>query len=57
MYTSRYRLLAIGTLVLVLTLLIARLTSRTQLRPIRSLSDQAGELARGKRPAIEPLDH
>lgn len=57
MYDERYRLLAIGAVIIALTLLIARVTSRTLLRPIRSLSNQARELARGKRPLIEPLDH
>jgi signal transduction histidine kinase len=56
MYGSRYRLLAIGVLILGLTLVIAALTSRTLLRPIRALSEQARDLAEGRRSAIEPLD-
>jgi signal transduction histidine kinase len=57
MYGSRYRLLAIGALIVGLTLLIAWITSRTLLRPIRALSKQARDLAEGRRSTIEPLDH
>ena len=39
-----------------LTLVIAALTSRTLLRPIQALSEQARDLAEGRRSAIEPLD-
>lgn len=56
MYGSLYRLLAIGALILGLTLVIAALTSRTLLRPIRALSEQARDLAEGRRNAIEPLE-
>ncbi|HUS54760.1 MAG TPA: ATP-binding protein [Thermohalobaculum sp.] len=57
LYGSLYRLLAIGALILGLTLLIAWITSRTLLRPIRALSEQARDLAEGRRSMIEPLDH
>lgn len=57
MYNSRYRLTAIGAMIVALTVLIAWLTSRTLLQPIRSLSGQARDLAEGKRRTIEPLDH
>jgi signal transduction histidine kinase len=56
LYGSLDRLLAIGALIVGLTVLIAALTSRTLLRPIRALSEQARDLAEGRRRTIEPLD-
>ena len=56
MYSSRYRLLAISALVVALAILIAWITSRTLLLPIRALSRQADDLARGRRRTIGPLE-
>ncbi len=55
MYAARYRLIVIGGLVLALTVFLAWLTSRTLLRPIRSLSQQAQQFARTRDVRIEPL--
>jgi signal transduction histidine kinase len=57
LWGSRYRLGAIGALIAGLTLLIAWVTSRSLVRPIRRLSAQAREFSDGRRRAIEPLAH
>ncbi|HSF96499.1 MAG TPA: ATP-binding protein [Thermohalobaculum sp.] len=57
LWGSRYRLGAIGAFIAGLTLLIAWVTTRTLVKPIRRLSAQARELSEGRRRAIEPLDH
>lgn len=55
MYAARYRLIAIGGLLLGLTILFGWMTSRALLRPIRALSHQARQFGLTRDSKIAPL--
>ena len=55
MYAARFGLITIGGLILALTIFFAFMTSRTLLRPIRALSQQAQQFASTRNPRIAPL--
>ncbi len=57
LYASRERAIALGLAILTLTLLLAWITSRTLLRPIYGLSEQARALAETKSGVLKPLPH
>ncbi len=57
LYASRAQAISLGLLILVLTLLLAWITSRTLLKPIHGLSAQARALAEKQTDALESLPH
>lgn len=57
LYASRGRAIALGGAILALTLLLAWFTSRTLLKPIYGLSEQARALAEKRMDVLEPLPH
>jgi signal transduction histidine kinase len=57
MYVTRDRFLLAGLTILGLALLIGYVTTRTLVRPINRLSEQARQLGRGGTGALAPLDH
>lgn len=57
MYASRGQFLLIGLGIILLTLLLTWITSRTIGSPVNALAAQARRLARGDRDAIAPLNH
>ncbi|MEM7429419.1 MAG: ATP-binding protein [Pseudomonadota bacterium] len=57
LYASRNRAIALGLVILGLTLLLAWITSRTLLKPIHGLSEQARSLAEKRSNALEALPH
>jgi signal transduction histidine kinase len=57
MYATRGRFLLAGLTILGLALLIGYVTTRTLVKPINRLSEQAGQLGRGGTSALAPLDH
>ncbi len=56
-YATRYRLGSTAAVILSLTLLLAIMASARILRPVRALSEQARELAKGDWSALAPLKH
>ncbi len=57
LYATRYRLGSTAAVIVSLTLLLAIMASARILRPVRALSEQARELAKGDWSALAPLKH